>query len=143
MIPVKQTLVGGGDAPREKWGDCFRAAIASVLEVPGRSLPHFIQGDDETWYGDMQDYLCEQFGFMLADVEREDLPWTEDDWGFPGYWLASVPSRNLGEGVTHVVVMHGSVLVHDPARRNQRTVVAFEELRRASWFIAMDPAKTT
>lgn len=52
--------------------------------------------------------------------------------------MATVPSRTLVDE-THVVVMRGTRLAHDPARRCRRESVAFEDVRLAEVFVAVEP----
>jgi hypothetical protein len=104
-----QTLNGGRDAPEEKRGDCIRACIASIIDVPIDTLPN-PHGDDwvEEWA-----IALGPLGFILVDISI--------DYYFPiGYWIARVPSLNL-PGCYHVVVAQGNKLVHDPALNNKYT----------------------
>lgn len=45
MIPVPQRVVARGEAPVP--GDCFKACVASLLELPYEAVPHFVA--DEWW----------------------------------------------------------------------------------------------
>lgn len=101
MIPQKQKVFGGGN------GDCFRACIASIMELPnGDDLPN-----DHTleWHFRWQEWLA-QFGISLEfDAKRI---WRET------YWIASVPSKNL-ESATHAIVMQGSRVAFDPSNKRR------------------------
>lgn len=44
MKLIKQTLFGNLK------GNCFTACIASILEIPIETIPHFCKGGDESWY---------------------------------------------------------------------------------------------
>lgn len=107
MTPINQSIVDKGD------GDCFRAAVASVLDLSLEQVPHFIRyGED--WFK-MYWHFIKYFGWDYAGncspgAKRGIKP--EDS--LNGYFLATVPSATF-EGVTHSVIMdiHG-IIVHDP-----------------------------
>lgn len=44
MIPVNQTITDKGR------GDCFRAAVASVLDLEILQVPHFILFEGHKWH---------------------------------------------------------------------------------------------
>jgi hypothetical protein len=127
VIPVKQTKVGGPDIPPEERGDCFAACIASVLEVPLADVPILI--DDDWWENTIA--VVARHGHVVFEAYRHSLqpkgsdPLTAEEigtWIGDAYWIASVPSLNLGSyddgrPVKHVVVMRGAELVHDPGLR--------------------------
>jgi hypothetical protein len=112
--PVSQTKRGGPDAPPEERGDCWPACLASLLEVAIEECPVPHSDDPEHhWY--------DATNAMLA---RHDC----EVWCFPAdaevpadyYWIAGVPSLNLGlksdgSPVPHVIVMRGDVVAHDPS----------------------------
>lgn len=97
MIPVDQDRFGPGV------GNCFSAAVASILELPLTDVPFFMTGDD--WYVGFQAWLLARG--LVADYypayrERPD-----------GYAILSGLSPRY-EGVYHSVVALDGVLVHDP-----------------------------
>ena len=118
MIPVSQTKRGGPDVPPEERGDCFDACLASVLEVGIEEtyVPHV-----EEWWTAAQE-TAERHGHRIVYYA---LPHSHSgreigEWLGPIYWLAGIPSLNLGldangEPVMHVVVMRGTELAHDPS----------------------------
>lgn len=59
MKPVRQTLFGN------KVGNCYPAALASVLEVPLETVPNFCEGDDPYWTERCQEWLSQHFGLTL------------------------------------------------------------------------------
>jgi hypothetical protein len=120
-----QTKIGGPDAPLEDRGDCFAACIASVLEVPLAEVEILL--DDDWWENTVA--AVARHGHVVFEAYRhsDQLPegtghYTAEDignWIGDAYWLASVPSLNLGSyedgrPVKHVVVMRGTELAHDP-----------------------------
>lgn len=118
MTPHKQTIKH--DPARGLYGDCYRTAIASLLDLPPESVPHFCdgpetKGDDVT--GRAREWLA---GRGLSLVR---LPLFCSDVGpvfelmgecNPGalYLLTGQSPR----GFNHVVVCRGGKLAHDPSQ---------------------------
>lgn len=101
MTPVDQEFIN--DPENSQIGDCFRACIASVLEVPIAAVPHFALLGNR--WSRVADFYCESLG-------RELL------------WADGVPPDNLNAIVTvqsprnsdikHSVIYFNGVMVHDP-----------------------------
>lgn len=138
-----QTRNGGPDSPPEEQGDCFRACICSILELPldafespSPSLPY------DQWNAMWQRQLMERGLWMCGiEVNSDDPPW----YASPGYWIASVPSLNLGtddngDPLRHAVVMRGAELAHDPAMRQRYTRSPIDVVLGARWLVPLDPA---
>jgi hypothetical protein len=123
MEPVKQSIL---TAPG---GDCFRACVASIFELPLEAVPHFLEGSglEDNWT-DAQWLRLVEFaqarGFhpwwidtekdptgdareQLAELERSD-----------GYYVATLRPA-LGARTAHCVVMHRGQVVHNPEGRQQ------------------------
>ncbi len=94
MIPIDQTVLGAPD------GNCMSAAIASVLERPIDTLPHF--GGDR-WLRRLEDWLRPQ---RMVPVLAKGWP---DDYNGYGVGLGMGP-----RGLHHAVVVENAMLVHDP-----------------------------
>lgn len=78
-------------------GDCFRACMSVLLQVPnGDHLPHGIDTPD--WWTDWWRFLLD-LGLTIAHDNAQGPIWKEQP------WIASVPSLNH-EGCTHAIVMH-------------------------------------
>lgn len=108
MIPVKQTKRGGRDVPPAERGDCLSACFASLLEVPIGAVPIPHSDDpDVSWWQVMQEAVAPH-GYEIAYV------YPDAAYHPAGWWVASVPSKNLGPDVRHVVVMSGRLVAHDP-----------------------------
>lgn len=99
-------------------GDCFRAAIASLLDAERvEDVPHFFDGNpdlDEGWAA-VRKWLMETRGLHMVTVSFQgDLEGVLEYMRFqnPGvYYLISGHS-----GVdNHVVVACGDKIIHDPA----------------------------
>ncbi len=118
MKPVTQTKRGGPDVAPEERGDCFDACLASLLEVAIEDVPCPHTGD---WWDDAQ-VAVERHGYRIVLAAHEDELRVQDlaAWFGPLYWIAGVPSLNLGtyedgRPVAHVIVMRGGEVVHDPS----------------------------
>jgi hypothetical protein len=97
MKPVKQKIDD----------DCFRACIASMLELPNSdSLPHI---SSETWFFDWNDFL-KNFGIRL-DHDYDKI--YRD-----GFWVASVLSLN-NPGGYHAIIMKDKYVEFDPSNLRQ------------------------
>jgi hypothetical protein len=93
-----------------KIGDCYRACMATMLDLPPEVLPNDFS---PFWHSNWNNYL-KQFGLGLSYSHPASGPiW------LPGMWLASVKSLNFDEAL-HAIVMHKTDIVyHDPSRRKR------------------------
>lgn len=129
MKPVEQLLTGGGfEAPPEERGDCFRACVASILELDPRELPN--PHDSEHW--------GKAWIAALAEYGVEPVFLTEGFQGtpFPGYWIASIPSPSIDGD--HCVVMRGLDFAYDPMPGSTRDSVDLETVKQAVIFLPFD-----
>jgi hypothetical protein len=93
MIPVQQ----------KTYNDCFRACMASILELPNDdSLPHITS---DKWHIEWK-RLLGKFGLNVIFGKRDS--WSE------GYWIANVPSLNYPDKL-HSIVMDGNNIAFDPS----------------------------
>lgn len=99
MKGVKQKIVN------KKTGDCFRACVASILEMPNdNKLPNAHGGD---WFGAWYEF----FGKMGLAISFDRVAiWRE------GYWIASVKSKNF-KNTSHAIVMKGDAVAFDPSTK--------------------------
>lgn len=90
-------------------GDCFRACMATILQLPPEVLPN-----DHSWTFDRTWVVfLAQFGLDLAHSNEKGPIWLE------GYWIASVKSLNY-KNVSHAIVMHETNKVfHDPSTKKR------------------------
>lgn len=99
----RQDVFGGGV------GDCFRACMATLIQLPPVILPN---DHSPLWQNNWNHYLS-QFGLALAYDRAKGPIWQMAP------WIAAVPSLNL-EGANHAIVMHnGGQVLHDPSRRQR------------------------
>lgn len=108
MTPVDQALVH--DPDNGQHGDCMRACIASLLDLPLLSVPHFAQdaadGKADFWPA-VADF-CRQHGYSHMIVKGQFI-WAEDEI----YHMISGPSPRM-VGVHHAVVGLNGQIHFDP-----------------------------
>lgn len=112
MKAVMQTKRGGPNVPPEERGDCFDACVASILGVPITAVPIAHSDDPEHHWWDAAQEAVGRLGYQLVVADAKCWPW--------GWWIAAVPSLNLGtyddgRPVPHVIVMSGGTVAHDPS----------------------------
>lgn len=88
-----------------KVGDCFRACVATILNLPIDSLPN---DHSDRWMFTWEKLLRE-YG---VSTHYTTACWHE------GYWIASVPSKNF-ESVDHAIVMKGQKVFFDPSTKKR------------------------
>jgi hypothetical protein len=131
--PVKQTIFAGPGVR----GDCFRACVASVLELAIEDVPHFVAMND--WWGELQKWLSPS-GMSAFQLR---LPPDELVMSMPAedlFCILSGPSPR-GNGLWHCVV--GQVVngwnfatVHDPHPSNDGLI---GPAKSALFFIPLHP----
>ena len=109
MIPVEQQLIDSNS------GDCMRATVASLLNLPLDAVPNFLLSEE--LYHDVYTSFFWAHGWnytgnISAGVDPLPIDATKS---INGYFPASVKSY-LFNGNTHSVVMDiNGVVVHDPS----------------------------
>jgi hypothetical protein len=152
MVSVTQTkvVVRNSEGNIVQNGNCWAAAIASILEIPITEVPNFevwFQWEDGMWW-----YLTDRFllkkGFKLesiADQFRvfhmtvdEYQSWCDKEEIHPGdyhqlkadykdeFYFACGPSAR---GVSHVTIWKNGSMVHDPHPTREGII----ELKRFEW----------
>lgn len=101
MIPVDQEFLH--DPRTGSIGDCFRACIASVLEVPVAAVPHFALLGSR--WGQVADAYLGALGRELEWAQGEP---PDDVWA-----IVTVRSPRDAD-LKHSVIYRGKELVHDP-----------------------------
>jgi len=123
-------------------GDCFRACVASILELDYDQVPHFLQGEDgynPLWFTDFEKWL-RPMGLepvLLGGVDCANPDSNTAYFGY-GYHIVTGKSPRFSEGeVLHSVVHRDTKLVHDPfpGGTGVKTIVDFLV------FVSVDPAK--
>lgn len=108
-------------APREEQGDCWRACIASILDLPAREVPNFahLHAKWEDMVAAARQWLAPRGlaifeTYCSAGWETEKLlHWFSA--GNPGapFILCGQSARDPNEN--HAVVALGGAIVHDPS----------------------------
>lgn len=122
MTPLKQKF--RHDPAAGVWGDCHRAAVASVLNLPLEAVPHFAEGgpDGEEFFAREKAWLLTQHlvpvRMFFGDPKLTDERNIEQV-------LALMAARNTGvyyllggrsrTSVNHTVVCLDDKIVHDPS----------------------------
>ncbi len=157
MIPVTQTKVGIRNSAGEliQNGNCWAAAIASLLEIPISEVPNFeVWFNTDVcyiWYDLTQCFLIQRGHTLEYDNRFKVFHHTEDEWNTVGddwydkyaqmgeyhklreelkdqYYLVSGPSPR---GVSHATIWQNGVMVHDPhpTREGILELKTFEVIR--------------
>jgi hypothetical protein len=120
VIPVVQSIVGDGLDGRPM-GDCERACIASIFELPLGEVPHFAA--ERNWFLALLRWL-RPFG-LVADLQvyaPSPRPIGRGALWPSGWWNATVNSQ-VFPGLTHAVVMRGT---HTPDGSDAMHEVAWD-----------------
>ncbi len=73
MKPVYQEIIDRGV------GDCFSAALASLLELPIEAVPKFRRDHGREMMTEARRWLAEKFGLSIITIQMED--WDDDPIG--------------------------------------------------------------
>ena len=122
MKPVDQSRISYED------GDCLRACIASVLELPLEDVPAYLNDDMGARYNEW----LRRFNLSLLAIRLDpgiDVP--------AGYHLIEGPSRNGKD--SHVAVGLNGKIVHDPDPTSRGE---FKGGGNYWVFVTLDPART-
>lgn len=101
------------DTERGVFGDCLRAAVASILDLPLSSVPHYMQihRDAKEAYRAYQEFIASH-GYMAVQMPGRMFMDLIRDTGVDCYHLISVPDHE--NGVAHSLVGLNGQIVHDP-----------------------------
>lgn len=118
------------DPKKGVWGDCYRTVVACLLDYELEEVPNFADPavhktyESGTFRGAIDEWLaahgfrCIRVVFPQGDGHREHSPeemrqhFASTRIGKDGYWLFVGES---GYGTNHVVICHGSEIIHDPS----------------------------
>ena len=116
MNPVMQTVFGSGDNG-EKAGNCFRACLASILEIQIDDIPDIENLAQDRWFPVFHNWLKEQGYEYLGWGNPDNLADSKYASGIEGYVIVCGGSpRGYSRG--HAVVFKDAVMVHDPHPSN-------------------------
>lgn len=112
MKPVDQEFI---HAPEQGLiGDCQRAVIASLLELPITEVPHFLKESDgdTTNYWERLQAFCRSRGFVYLVIPARSGGGFFGDDGEVFHEISGPSPR--GNGITHAVVGCNGEIVFDP-----------------------------
>lgn len=98
MTPVRMEFAHPGAT-----GDCLRACIASVLDMPRRDVPHFVRSHGGEWFGALYDWAQARAITALYIYEMIVEP-------FPVVWIG----KTARSDDYHAVVAQSGRMIHDP-----------------------------
>ena len=104
MIPVHQSITKH-DPDNGQVGDCFRACICSLLELPIEKVPHFLENMDDQWWKAFIDYANAQGHKVFCGFGSQSEPKEKTL-----YYIATGTSPR---GFLHSVIYSQGQLVHD------------------------------
>jgi len=131
MIKIYQTKFGGIDAPVGERGNCWQAAVASVLELPLEEVPDIQEYDEKlVWFDKFREWLG-QYGLSAIGLS------VEGNLTIQGYHLIECKSTTLKNGELHVVVGLNEKVVHDP----NPNAITLGKVVDYIIFTALDPAR--
>ena len=117
MTPIYQTEQG------DERGDCFRACIASILDLPRAEVPHFFQGlqPGQPVPGRIEERMRAWFGkralaLIQTGFQAPDAAAVMEAFGLRHPGLHYVLTGKSAKGRDHAVVCRDMQIVHDPAR---------------------------
>lgn len=117
MTPVKQEFIH--DPSNGVYGDCQRAVIASLLDLPIHDVPHFFGGSKNDQVGHwelLQKFLRSKgYAWLVVPAKSGAAFYGADDESI--FHEISGPSPR-GKGVIHAVVGCGGRIVFDPHPSN-------------------------
>jgi hypothetical protein len=129
MKPIYQTKFGKPD------GNCFPAAVASILELRLEDVPNCRhENDPEDWDADFQRWLTVQGFFYQETVVRGD---PEQKRKIQGHWGYHTIIGRSPTGLFHAVVGFEGKCVHDPHRGWNGEL---EEPLSYGFFVPLNPA---
>ena len=103
MTLVLQTRFG------DKTGNCFQAAVATLLSLNLDDVPDFCQAGDDKWFDDFQEWLSRR-GMCATIVQCE----SDDEFRMIAPNGACLVGGTSPRGFDHAVVYLDGKLFHDP-----------------------------
>lgn len=118
MIPVHQTEIH--DPDNDKYGDCYRACLASVLELPITEVPHIarMQAEGKGTFWEIANEWLASKGLFVLQVRHQYGEAHPFPFGYCAghamYHILSSPSPRQPDAIWHSVVACNGVMVFDP-----------------------------
>jgi len=107
MIPIDQTICNF------KTGDCMRACVASVFEIPIEKVPNFMEDGFDNYNSKLQRW-CDKMGMRSLDLAFESQDIAKDC--LENMYVIAVgrSPRGTNDKERHGVVWKDGKIVHDP-----------------------------
>jgi len=121
MNPVYQTIFGG------KEGNCFQAALASIMELPLKDVPHFMLYDDDNWWEKYENW-AKQFGLQPIGIDPGG------EWK-PRGWHLILGGSPRGD-FDHCIVGFAGKPVHDPYPNGK---CELNDIKSYEFFVQLEP----
>lgn len=108
MTPISQEFLHAPDLGT--FGDCQRACIASLLDLPIAEVPHFLHDGtkDHVEFNQRINRFLSPLGLMHLETHAFDF---KDDWKPDCYHMIYGPASR---GFRHAVVAFNGEVIHDP-----------------------------
>lgn len=136
MIKVDQEIVDAAN------GDCTRACLASILELPIDAIPNFIRFKDK-WYFMLKDFV-RRLGYDYIGTGYPNSHKLNESYNINGLVIASVPSKTFPSGGHSVIMDLNGVVVHDPnPNKLWQDINALETKELKSWMLLEPVAEYT
>ena len=104
--------------PPQSYGDCARACVASILELPPEKVPHWFANEDGFEANkEMREWLSLK-GYMLSYFALQSGMTLEAVLNYVDEWYGDIEFILLAEtrsGGDHAVVCQSGKIIHDPA----------------------------
>jgi hypothetical protein len=116
MKKIKQQFAHDPDG--DIIGDCFRASVASIMEVDIDSVPHFVKEYGADWFGKFNEWLNDNFGLAYYETSMTEgstegwRDYLKEHYGGMHVLITGISPRYLDE--YHCVVGNGLDVVWDP-----------------------------
>ncbi len=115
MKPVDQTILHDEMAFRS--GDCYRACVASILEIPVEEVPHFAELYQDNMYNEAEKWFASRGVYSIRLFIKDFSQNRIFLWGMGAHAIVSGLSPR-GKNVHHSIVGHADgynvTMVHDP-----------------------------
>lgn len=119
------------DPEKGTWGDCTRACVASIFELPAEEVPHFAElGEEEPdvtgvlpWVKRLRSWLNERgFDCLFVSIDQPHLHWPDDAMQFH-YLCSGITER----GTAHDTVYFGGKMAHNPQPIDRGELVGYPQ----------------
>ena len=113
MKPIQQSIFDF------EHGDCFRACVASIFELPLSAIPNFMEEGPEFFWDKLSDWT-NKFNLKALDItfssDEFHLFWLKD------VWVIAMGKSPRNANFDHCVVWYNGKMKHDPHPDNLGTM---------------------